>query len=170
MIQRLLASRAAYFLGFVGCFGLVVFALYIQQKNALEPCPLCIFQRITYMALGVAFLVAGLHNPGALGRKVHAGLQLVITMVGMGIALRHMWIQSHPDEVMAECGAGLGYLFERLPASRVIQMVFKGTGECTAIDWTLLDLTIPQLSLLAFIVLGLYAIALFVAKRTNKHL
>jgi disulfide bond formation protein DsbB len=164
MIQRLLAGRTGYLLGFLACFGMVAFALYIQQKEALEPCPLCIFQRIAFMAMGVAFLAAALHHPGALGRKIYAGLQFSAATAGMGIAMRHIWIQSHPDEVMSECGAGIGYMFERFPLHKVLELVFKGTGECSSVDWTLLGFTIPQLSLLAFVLLGGYALALAFVK------
>lgn len=164
--SSLTSGRKGYLVGFFACFGLIGLALYIQQANHLEPCPLCIFQRITFMVLGVAFLIAGIHNPGVLGRKVHMLIQLVIVLTGVGIASRHIWIQTHPDEVMAECGVGVDYLFQTLPANKAIQLVFKGSGECTSIDWTLFGLTIPQLSLMAFIVLGAYAIRLFVAKRT----
>jgi protein dithiol:quinone oxidoreductase len=166
MLNKILSGRIGYLLGFLASFGLVGFGLYIQVRNNLEPCPLCISQRIAFMALGIAFLIAALHNPTGIWRKVHGVLQLVAAATGAGIAMRHIWIQSHADEVMAECGAGFSYIFERFPFKKAVELVFKGTGECTAIDWTLFGLTIPQLSLLAFIMLGIYVITLVVAKRT----
>lgn len=165
MLNRILAGRAGYLLGFLASFGLVAFALYIQQKNGLEPCPLCISQRITYMALGVLFLVAALHNPGMIGRRVYGVLQFAVAAIGVGIASRHIWIQANPDKVMAECGAGFDYLFQNFPAQRALQMIFKGTGECSTIDWTWLGLTIPQLSLIAFIGLGLFAVLLVFVRK-----
>ena len=165
MLNRILTGRIGYLLGFIASFGLVAFGLYIQVKNNLEPCPLCIFQRIAFMTTGVMFLLAALHNPQGGWRRVYGVLQFVAASVGAGIAVRHIWIQSHADEVMAECGAGMSYLFQNFPLRKFLQLVFKGTGECTAIDWTLLGFTIPQLSLIAFTGLGLYAVVLAVVKK-----
>lgn len=164
-MNKFLTSRIAYFLGFFVSFGLVGFALYIQQKDGLEPCPLCISQRIAYMATGIMFLLAGVINPKAMGRKIFAGLQLIAALTGAGVALRHMWIQAHADEVMAECGAGFSYIFERFPFKKALELVFKGTGECTAIDWKMLGLTIPQWSLICFSGLAVYAVLIVISKK-----
>ncbi|MCB5189407.1 disulfide bond formation protein B [Methylobacillus arboreus] len=165
MFNKLFAGRRGYLLGFIVSFGLVGFALYIQQKHNLEPCPLCISQRIAFMALGVLFLLAALHNPAALGRKVYGLLHFIAAGIGIGIAARHIWIQANPDKVMAECGAGFDYIMETFPLKKALDLIFKGTGECSAIDWTLFGLTIPQLSLIAFAGLALYAIALAFLKK-----
>ena len=165
MISKLLAGRSGYWLGFLASFGLVAFALYIQTKDNLEPCPLCISQRIAYMGLGLLFLIAAIHNPGKTGRKLYGILHLAAAATGSVIASRHIWIQANPDKVMAECGAGFDYIFKNFPFKKAIDLVFKGTGECTSIDWTLFDLTIPQLSLICFIALGIYAVYLaFITK------
>lgn len=163
-MNKLLTGRLGYILGFIASFGLVGLALFLQVHYNLEPCPLCISQRIAFMALGVTFLIAALHNPAGLWRKVYGVLHFAVAAAGAGIALRHIWIQNHADEVMAECGAGFDYIFERFPFRKAIELVFKGTGECTAIDWTLFGLTIPQLSLMAFAALGVYAVVLAVKK------
>ncbi len=160
MLDKLFSGRLAYLWGSIIPFALVAFGLYIQLKHTLEPCPLCISQRIAFMALGLIFFIAVIHNPVGLWRKVHAALQFIAAAAGAGIALRHIWIQSHADEVMAECGAGFDYIFERFPFRKAVELVFKGTGECSAIDWTMLGLTIPQWSLIAFTGLGLYAVFL----------
>ena len=165
MLNRIVTGRIGYLLGFVTSFGLVALAIGLQLHYNLEPCPLCIFQRIAFMALGVLFLIAALHNAQGAWRKVYGGLQLIAVAAGIGIALRHIWIQNHADEVMAECGAGVGYLFEHFPLRKFLQLVFKGTGECSAIDWTLLGLTIPELSLAAFVGMGVYVVILAFAKK-----
>ena len=157
---RMLAGRTGYLLGFLVSFGVVGLALYLQQQHNLDPCPLCIFQRIAFMVLGLFFLAAALHSPATSGRKVYGLLQFIAAAVGAGIAARHVWIQANPDKVMTECGAGMGYMFENFPLERALSWVFKGTGECSAMDWSLFGLTIPQLSLIAFIGLALYAILL----------
>ncbi|SNR98080.1 Thiol:disulfide interchange protein DsbB [Methylobacillus rhizosphaerae] len=165
MCNKLFGGRRGYFLGFIASFGLVGLALFLQQKYNLEPCPLCISQRIAFMALGVLFLLAALHNPCNLGRKVYGLLQLLVAATGVGIAARHVWIQANPDKVMAECGAGFDYIMESFPLKKALDLIFKGTGECSAIDWTLFGLTIPQLSLIAFAGLGVFAILLAFHKK-----
>ena len=165
MFNKLFAGRSGYLLGFLISFGLVGFALYIQQKHHLEPCPLCISQRIAFMGLGVLFLIAALHNPGAVGRRIYGLLQVLAAVTGIGIAARHAWIQANPDKVMAECGAGFDYIMETFPLKKALDLIFKGTGECSAIDWTLFGFTIPQLSLVAFAGLALFAILLVFLKR-----
>ncbi|MFJ5445599.1 disulfide bond formation protein B [Methylobacillus methanolivorans] len=165
MCNKLFAGRRGYFLGFIASFGLVALALVIQQQYNLEPCPLCISQRIAFMALGLLFLMAALHNPGSMGRKVYGLLHVAAAVTGIGIAARHIWIQANPDKVMAECGAGFDYIMETFPLKKALDLIFKGTGECSAIDWTLFGLTIPQLSLIAFAGLGLFAVLLAFQKK-----
>lgn len=164
-MNKLFSGRLGYGLGFLASFGLVGLALMLQVHYNLEPCPLCISQRIAFMALGVTFLIAAVHNPAGLWRKGYGVLHVAVALTGAGIAMRHIWIQSHADEVMAECGAGFDYIFERFPFRKAIELVFKGTGECSAIDWTLFGLTIPQLSLIAFVALAAYAVFLVFVKK-----
>jgi disulfide bond formation protein DsbB len=160
MLGKIFQGRIGYFIGFAASFGLVAFALYIQTRDHLEPCPLCISQRIAFMVLGTLFLVAGLHNAAMLGRRIYALLQFAAAASGAGIALRHIWIQTHPEQAIAECGAGFDYIFDQFPFRKAVELIFKGTGECSAMDWTLLGFTIPQLSLAAFTALAVYAVAL----------
>jgi len=162
---KLFAGRTGYILGFLVSFSLVALALYLQKAYNLEPCPLCIFQRIAFLVLGLIFLIAAIHHPAAPGRKIYGVLQFIVAAVGAGIAARHTWIQANPDKVMSECGAGFDYIYDTLPFQEFLTWVFKGTGECSAIDWTFLGLTIPQLSLIAFIGLAMYSIALVYLKK-----
>ena len=157
MLSKCLNGRIGYFLGFIASFGFVVYSLYIQQKFSLEPCPLCIFQRIAFMVMGVLFLVAALHNPQTLGRRLYGVLHFAAAAAGIGIAIR--------EKVMAECGAGFDYIFETFPLKKALDLVFKGTGECSSIDWTMFGLTIPQLSLIAFTGLAIYAVWLAFLKK-----
>ncbi len=165
MQNKLLGSRAGYLLGFIASFGLVGFALYIQTQHNLEPCPLCISQRIVFMSLGILFLLAAIQHPQRAGRRIYGVLQFAAAATGAGVAMRHIWIQANPDKVMAECGAGFDYIFETFPFKKALDLVFKGTGECSSIDWTLFGLTIPQLSLACFTGLALYAILLASVKK-----
>lgn len=163
MLNKFLAGRAGYLVGFFTSFGLVALALWIQTQYHLEPCPLCISQRIVFMALGVLFLLAALLPKFP---KLFAALQVLVALGGAGVAVRHWWIQAHRENMVADCGVGFDYMFENFPLNKALTLVFRGTGDCAAIDWTLLGLTIPQLALISFV--GLAAYALYLAKLNQK--
>ena len=159
MLNKLLASRTAYLLGFFASFGLVALALVIQTQYKLEPCPLCISQRMVFMGLGVLFLFAYIHNPQKpIWVKLHSLLQVITALGGAGVAIRHWYLQVHKSEMIVDCGVGFDYMFENFPLKKALTLVFRGTGDCAAIDWTFLGLSIPQLALIAFVGLGGYAL------------
>ena len=112
------ARRAAYFLGFLACAGLMAFALYLQYGLGLEPCPLCVFQRVAMIATGVVFLVAALHNPGRGGATFYAVLTLITAGIGAGLAAWQVWIQGQPKGSVPACGMGLDYMLDTLPLDR----------------------------------------------------
>ncbi|MDO9051348.1 MAG: disulfide bond formation protein B [Methylotenera sp.] len=165
MLNKLITGRTGYFIGFIACFGLVGLALWIQTRYNLEPCPLCISQRIMFMALGVLFLLAAIFKQTP---KFFAALQVVAALGGAGVAIRHWWIQAHRESMIADCGVGFDYMFENFPLEKALKLVFKGTGDCAAIDWTFLGLTIPQMSLIAFVGFGIYAVYLARLNLKNK--
>jgi len=125
-------------------------ALYLQHVDGLEPCPLCIFQRIAVMATGLVALAAALHGPGATGRRIYGGLTALAATVGLIVAGRHVWLQHLPPDQVPSCGPGLDYWLEALPLKDVVQQVFRGSGECAKVDWTLLGLSLPEWTLMMF--------------------
>ena len=167
MLNNLLAARLAYWLGFVVSFGLVALALVIQTRYQLEPCPLCISQRIVFMVIGVLFLAAAIQNSSKVFFvKAYAFLQMLAALGGAGVAIRHWWLQVHKDEMLVDCGVGFDYMFENFPLQKALTLVFKGTGDCAAIDWTFLGFSIPQLALISFV--GFVVYAALVAKARLK--
>lgn len=143
--------RAQFALGVLLCFGLLGFALYVQYGLFLDPCPLCILQRIAFFALGLIFLVGAIHAPGALGRKVYGVLAAIAAGSGIGIASRHVWLQSLPPDQVPDCGPGLNYMLDTMPFGAALSKVLQGSGECAAIDWTFLGLGMPVWSLVWFL-------------------
>jgi protein dithiol:quinone oxidoreductase len=161
MSNKFLASRLAYFVGFFASFGLVALALVIQTQYKLEPCPLCISQRIVFMGLGVLFLIAAIHHPQKpVWVKLYALLQTLTALGGAGVAIRHWYLQVHKDEMLVDCGVGFDYMFDNFPLRKALTLVFRGTGDCATIDWTFLGLSIPQLALIAFLTLACYSVLL----------
>ena len=159
-IKQLLSGRTGYFLGFFACFALVATALVIQTQYHLEPCPLCISQRIILMSLGLLFLIAAFIKPATMLKKIFTLLQVLTAMGGASVAIRHWYLQAHRESIIADCGVGFDYMFDNFPLQKALTLVFRGTGDCAAIDWTFLGLSIPQLALIAFAGLGAYALYL----------
>lgn len=132
-------------------------ALYLQHYQGLEPCPLCVFQRVAVISFGVVALVAALHGPRAVGQRVYAGLMALSAVAGMIVAGRHVWLQHLPADQVPACGPGLDFWLAALPWQQVIQQVFQGSGECAKVDWTLWGLSLPMWTLLLFV--GLFVAA-----------
>jgi disulfide bond formation protein DsbB len=153
-----LSRRAGNALGLLACLGLMGYALYAQHVLGLEPCPLCIFQRVAVIAAGALFLAAAIHNPSSTGARWYAILLVVIVLAGGLISARHIWIQAQPAGAVAACGASLDYLMEIMPVTEVITKVLTGSGECGKVDWTLLGLSMPWWVLIALIALGGWAV------------
>lgn len=150
--------RAWFLLGFLACAGLLGYAFYLQLYEGLEPCPLCIFQRVGFAALGLVFLVGGLHAPkGAGGRRTYGVLALLAALGGIAVAGNHVRLQHLPPDQVPACGPGLDYMLDAMPISGVIRKVMTGSGECANVDWAFLGLSMPAWSLLCFVVLAAWA-------------
>jgi len=168
MCNRLCAlfqGKAGYLLGFVSCFFIVGLALVIQTQYNLNPCPLCITQRMIFMGLGILFLIAAFIPPATLLKKALAGLQVLTALGGAGVAIRHWYLQANKDTIISDCGVGFDYMFENFPLEKALKLLFRGTGDCAAIDWTFLGLTLPQLGLISFVGFACYAVYLL---KVNK--
>lgn len=154
--------RQQGFAGFAICVALIGFAIYSQFAWGLEPCPLCIFQRIAFAALGLVFLLAALHAPrGAGARAFYGVLGFLAAAVGMAIAGRHVWMQYNPPEIPG-CGPPLSFMRETMSTGNVIRKVLTGSGDCGNVDWTFLGLSMPAWSLVWFVLLAaLFVVAAF---------
>jgi disulfide bond formation protein DsbB len=131
----------------------------------LDPCPLCILQRIAFIWIGLSALVAAVHNPGRTGRFIYATLLVLGCIAGAAVAGRHVWLQNLPPDQVPECGMGLNYMLETMPFGEVFSQVFYGSGECAQIDWTFFGLSMPWWTLFWYI--GFAVITLWVV--TNWH-
>ncbi len=137
----------------------MAFALYLEHVQGLEPCPLCVFQRVGLIGLGIFSLIALLHNPKRNGiRRSYAFLGTLSILWSAGVAARHVWLQNLPPEKVPSCGPGLDYLVDVLPMKTVLQQVLSGSGECAVVDWTFLGQSLPVWSLVFFSVLSIISI------------
>ena len=156
--MRLPTPRSMNALGALACAGLMGYALYAQHVLYLDPCPLCVFQRIAVIVLGVLFLLAALHGPGVAGRRVYAVFLVLAAAAGAGVAGWHVYLQSLPADEVPGCGPGFDYIVENLPLADALQLIFKGSGECAEVSWRFLGLSMPTWVLIACIGLGLFAL------------
>lgn len=154
-----LSPRMFFLLGFIFCLVALLIAVYFQFVEGLEPCPLCISQRIGILLVAVILLIAVIHNPAHLGRKVYAIFGFIAALIGAGVSARHVWLQNLPLEEVPTCGPGLEYVFNNFPLSETIKLLFSGTGECADVLWTFLGLSIPGWTLVAFIFLALLSLS-----------
>lgn len=138
-------------LGLLGCLVAMGFALYLQHVVGLEPCPLCIMQRVAvFGAMGVLVL-AILHNPRRTGQRVYAVLGALASLAGLGVAARHVWLQYLPADQVPACGPGLDYMMDVFPMQDVVRMVLRGSGECAVVDWTFLGFSLAELTAVVFV-------------------
>lgn len=158
--------RAQFLSGFVVCVALLAAALYTQYYQGQIPCPLCTFQRGAFAWLGVVFLIGGLHAPRRPGgRAIYGVLALTPALIGLGIAGRHVWLQYLPPEQVPACGPDLAYMMEAFPLGTMLRQVLTGSGECAAVTWRLLGLSMPEWSLLWFAVLTVWLLVAAFRKR-----
>lgn len=151
--------RGRWRLGFLAlalfCSAGVSFALVLQFQDLAPPCPLCIFQRLGVMACGLLALLAAIQPP-----RQHAllwpGLLSLAAMIGAGVSLRHISIQSAAaaGELTASCGASLDYMLKMDSVPNVIASVLTGHGDCTVIEWQFMGITLPMLALAGFVLIA----------------
>lgn len=146
----------------LACVAMLAFGMYLQHVVGLEPCPMCIVQR--YVLVLVA-LVAGVSALFKQRFFLYAGVikMGVFAVFGAFTAARQSWLQWNPPEIMS-CGRDFFGMIEAFPLRRAIPMIFRGSGDCSVIDWTFLGLSIANWSFLCFSAIALLAVALWVKR------
>jgi disulfide bond formation protein DsbB len=164
-LWRSISNRWLYLAGALFACGLIGFALFLQYVKHQDPCPLCMVQRVVFIALSAVFALAVLQGPKRIGERVYAGLIVLLSLTGVGVAWRHIWIQSLPKDQVPACGPGLDYMLETMPMSNVLKELMHGSGECAEKGWTFLTLGIPEWSLICYIALGVWAVLIAIRQR-----
>jgi len=149
----MLSTRSLFGLGFLFCSVMLAIAGYFQFVDNLEPCPLCIMQRVFTLLVGLVFLIAFIHNPKQLGIRIYGSIAGLFALVGAAISARHVWLQNLPEDQVPSCGPGLNFILENFPLNDAINMVLRGSGECAEVLWTFMGISIPGWTLIAFVLL-----------------
>jgi len=155
------SSRIFFSIIFVICASLLGFGLYLEHVVGLEPCPLCVFQRIAYIVVALFALIAAIHNPQKLFARIYTGLMFVASLCGAGIAGRQVWLQHLPEDKIPECGPGLEYMLDVFPLADALKMILSGSGECAEVQWTFLSFSIAEWSILCFVGLTVVSLIMF---------
>lgn len=167
-----MSQRIIFLGGFLVCAGLMAAALYFQYVEHIEPCPLCIFQRVFVILTGLVLLAGALHNPRGWGRRVYGAFAILTAGLGGGVAGRQVWIQHLPFDQQPGCSYDFATMLEKFPLHKTLSLVLKGTGDCAQVNWTFLGLSMPEWTLIffiGFVGLGLMLVFTSVGRpRTDK--
>lgn len=152
---KIIKPRFWFLLGSLGCIFLLSMGAYFQFNQGLEPCPLCISQRIAIFLTGLVFMVAVALNPKTQkGINTYAIIGSLTALGGASISTRHVWIQNLPPDQVPECKPALEYMLQNFPLIETVKLMLSGTGDCAKVDWTMLGFSMPAWTLVAFLMLA----------------
>lgn len=155
-----LSFRRLHAAVFFACFSLLAAAYYFEYVLYLEPCPLCIMQRLATLLIGLVALCAAIHGPKSLlCQRIYAFLGGLSASLGVLVAGRHVYIQSLPADQAPACGPSLDYMLQAFPWTEAMSLMFKGDGTCAIQVWSFLGLSMPQWTLLWFLGFALFSLS-----------
>jgi protein dithiol:quinone oxidoreductase len=161
MLTNILSFRILSALGCALCATLLAGGYYIEHVLEVDPCPLCIFQRLTFAIIGVLFLIATITKLKKLASYLLSSILTLFSVIGLGLAGRQMWLQHLPADQVPSCSAGLEKLLQMHPTLDVLKMVLKGSGDCAVIDFTIFGLSLANWSFFCFILILTLSMLLF---------
>lgn len=163
----LFTPRGLNLLIVLACAFAMCMVYYLDGILGLEPCPLCLTQRVFVVASGVVSLVAFAQGPGVVGLRIYAALSGLSAAVGGGFSMRHIWLQRLPEDLVPACGPSLQYMLETLPFTETLELLLMGDGNCSDVLWTFMGLSIPEQALILFA--GLLLANLWQLLRRDHH-
>jgi disulfide bond formation protein DsbB len=160
------APRRAYAIVCLACLLGLAFAVYLQLAGGLNPCPMCIVQRYALILVAIFSALAGFANRRG-WQLPWAVLALLTAVGGAYTAAKQSFLQWYPPEVVS-CGRDFYGMVESFPLQRAIPMIFRGSGDCTAVDWTFLGGSIANWAFVVFVVLALVLVGLLVRRPAKR--
>jgi len=143
-------AHAAILLGFV-CIGLVGASFFVQHVLGVEPCPLCIIQRLTYLGLIPVFFAAAMARPHGRTQRTLLWTAAILALGGLGVAGYQTYLQLFPVPLVVSCSASLSYMLDTMAVTEVLTRLLHATGECSDTSFKVLGLTLAQVSLVIFL-------------------
>jgi len=150
------------------CAALLSYGYFLQYVKGLEPCPLCLVQRLFFYAVMLIFIVAAAHAPGRIGTRIYGALVLIFAAGGAATAARQVWLQHLPPDRVPQCGPDLYFMLQNFPLSSTLEKLIRGTGECAAVDWKFLGLSIAGWSLVWFAIFIVLALLLLLRRSSAR--
>ena len=160
-------KRIVSLLIFLICITVIGYALYLQLVINLLPCPLCIAQRIAYWLVGLTAIFAFIHNPRSLGRQIYYNFITVFSLIGLLLALRHSWIIRYPEAFQCGISAEEEFL-NGLSIANWWPSMFEANGDCTDVKWEFMALTIPNWSVIFFLLILITSVYILCTSRNQK--
>jgi disulfide bond formation protein DsbB len=157
----ILPNKTLFLLIFLACIGLLASAYYFEYVMYLDPCPLCMMQRIAVLLVGLVGLSGFILSGNRVKQIIHSGLLMLSSVFGMFLAGRHIWIQNLPADQVPTCGPSLEYMVDTLPWAEVISIMLQGNGNCADLQWSFLGLSMPEWVMvwfIGFMLAGVYAL------------
>lgn len=161
-----MTTRSYFLAGFLASAGALAFAYYLQYGQGLDPCPLCIFQRVAMAGVGLFCLIGIVHGPDVAGRRVYSALAALSAVIGAAIAARHVWLMHLPADQVPACGPGLDYLVDVMPLTEVLSTVLRGDASCAEVKGAFLGISLPAWTGIYFLLLAFGALAGVFGRRT----
>lgn len=165
-----MSIRSTYFAGLILVIALLLTSLYFQYFEGIMPCPLCTLQRISFVVLGILFLIGALTHTKRPVRVIVNTLCFITSLIGIFFAGRQVWVQNFPSPDNTECGVSIQYMMQVLPMKEVLQKVFAGSAECTQRGWEFLHLNMAEWGLIWFIGFMIMTLALFCEEFRGKNI
>jgi len=131
--------------------GMIGGAQFMEHVLKLDPCPLCLMQRLWTLFAGVVVLIALSHEPR---HRIYPALVFLCSVLGGGFSVRQLWLQSLPPDAVPSCGPDMGYMLEVFPMSQILTAMTFGTGNCAEVTWSLFGISIAGWALVGFLVLA----------------
>ena len=160
-------KRIVLLLIFLICTTVIGYALYLQLVINLLPCPLCIAQRIAYWLVGLTAIFAFIHNPRGLGRKIYYSFITVFSLSGLILALHHSWIIRYPEAFQCGISAEEEFL-NGLSIANWWPSMFEANGDCADVKWEFMSLTIPNWSVIFFLLILITSVYMLFTSRNQK--
>jgi len=157
--MNIASIRAFNFYSFCVCAVLLSASAYFQFVQGLEPCPLCIVQRVIVVILAVSFLFGALFRGSKpIWVKFHNVFVFLIAGLGAAVAGRQVYLQHLPPEQVPACGPGWDYLLSHFSSIEAFKQILRGSGECAEVQWVFLGHSMPEWLLGLFLVFVLLSL------------
>lgn len=137
--------------GFITCIALLASAYYFQYAMGMEPCPLCIMQRVATLLVALGCLGGFFLVEKPIGLLAASVWTLLSSFFGIYLAHHHNWLQNLPADQVPSCGPSLEYMLDAFPLMDIMTVLLRGNGNCAEVSWSFAGISMPGWLLVFFI-------------------